>query len=198
MKAAGRKLSSKEVLRRARALKAVLMDVDGVLTSGILYHFVDTAGGLVELKGIHAQDSISLTWLADAGLKTGFISGRISQGVAERAKAVRVSDVYQHRLDKLVVFREICKDAGISPEEILYIGDDLPDIPVLKAAGLGVATANARPETIAAAHLATAVPGGQGALREVTEFVLQANGHWPKVLARFDAAGLVDSPRPLR
>lgn len=170
------------------------MDIDGVLTDGVLYHFVDTAGGLVELKGIHAHDSISLTWLADAGIKTGFISGRISQGVAERAKALRVTYVYQHRLDKLNVFEEICRDAGAAAAGVLYIGDDLPDIPVLRAAGLGVAVANARPEVKAAAHLVTGARGGQAAVRETVEYLLKANGFWPKILSRFG----VDSGRAKR
>lgn len=179
------KLSAKRLHERASKAKLVLMDVDGVLTSGHLYHFVDTAGELVEFKGIHAQDSIALAWLAEAGLATGIISGRISKGMEERAKMLKMTYIYQHRLDKKNVFEEICQKAKVAPEEVVYLGDDLPDIPVIKAAGIGVAVKNARPEVKAVAGWVTSVPGGQGAVREVTEFVLRAKGLWQDVLARY-------------
>ncbi len=180
------RLPPARIKRRARDIRLILMDVDGVLTNGVLWHFVDTKGGLVELKGIHAQDSIALTWLADAGIRTGIISGRISSGIAERAKAMRMSYVYQHRLDKKDVFAEICADSGFKPSQALFVGDDLQDIPVLKAVGLAVAVPNARPEVLRAAHWVTRARGGDGAIREVAELILQAQGRWAAVLERFD------------
>ncbi|MBI5208937.1 MAG: HAD hydrolase family protein [Elusimicrobia bacterium] len=179
------KLRPGQFARLARRIRLVLMDVDGVLTSGVLWHFVDTAGNLVELKGIHAQDSIALAWLAEAGIKTGIISGRISSGVAERAKALKMSYIYQHRLDKKTVFDEICRDAGAAPDEALFMGDDIQDLPVMRAAGLAVAVPNARPEVRAAAHRVTRARGGDGAVRETAELVLRAQGLWRGILERF-------------
>ena len=94
------RLSARVLQARLRCVRLVLMDVDGVLTDGRIFHLVDTKGALVEFKGIHAQDSIGLSWLAQSGLKTGVISGRMSQGVAERLKILKMSYVFQHRLDK--------------------------------------------------------------------------------------------------
>ena len=167
-----------------KKIRLALMDVDGVLTNGVVYHFA-LKEGLVEFKGVHAQDAISLAWLADCQIKTGIISGRNSAGLAERLKALKVSFIYQGRLDKKVVFDEICRDSGISPNETLYIGDDLPDIPVIKSAGIGVAVQNARPEVKQAAHWVTENSGGKGAVREVAEAVLKAQGLWPKILETF-------------
>ncbi|MDD5628439.1 MAG: HAD hydrolase family protein [Elusimicrobia bacterium] len=170
---------------RLRRVRLALMDVDGVLTDGRIFHLVDTKGRLVEFKGIHSQDSIGLTWLARSGLKTGVISGRMSRGVAERLKLLRMSYVYQSRLDKKAVFAEICRRARAAPAEVLYIGDDLPDLPVLRAAGVGVAVANARPEVRRAARWVTRRAGGDGAVREVAEALLRAQGLWAGILDGF-------------
>ena len=180
------KLNPKALQSRLKRIKVVLMDVDGVLSDGRLFHFMDTAGNLVELKGINSQDSIALNWLAQMGLKTGIISGRVSQGVAERMKILQMTFVYQHRLDKKVVFDEICATAGVGPEEVLFIGDDIQDLPVLRAAGLAVAVRNARPEVLAAAHWVTRRAGGEGAVREVAEALLKAQGLWQGVLDKFE------------
>ncbi len=179
------KLNAKTLQDRLKRVRVVLMDVDGVLSDGRLFHFVDTAGELVELKGIHSQDSIALHWLAQMGLKTGIISGRVSKGVAERMKILEMSFVYQHRLDKKTVLEDICRKTGVSPQEILYIGDDIQDLPVLRAVGMAVAVKNARPEARAAAHWVTRQAGGDGALREVAEALLKAQGLWQKVLDKF-------------
>lgn len=178
-------LKARALNARLRRVKVVLMDVDGVLADGRLYHFVDTGEELVEFKGIHSQDSIALTWLAQMGIKTGIISGRVSKGVAQRMKLLNMSYIYQHRLDKKVVFDEICRDAKVAPRDILYIGDDIQDLPPLRAAGVAVAVANARPEVLRAAHWVTRRPGGDGAVREVAEAVLKAQGLWKNILARF-------------
>jgi 3-deoxy-D-manno-octulosonate 8-phosphate phosphatase (KDO 8-P phosphatase) len=178
-------LGSRVLQARLRRVRLVLMDVDGVLTDGRIFHLVDTKGALVEFKGIHSQDSIGLSWLAQSGLLTGVISGRMSEGVAERLKLLKMRFVYQHRLDKKPVFDEICRDAGADPREALYIGDDLPDLPVLRAAGVGVAVANARPEVRRAAGWVTRRAGGDGAVREVAEALLKSQGLWDRVLAKF-------------
>lgn len=168
-----------------RRVKLVMTDVDGVLTNGTIYHFVDTAGELVEFKGIHSHDSIGLAWLAEAGFKTGVISGRVSKGTEARLKILKVAHIYQHRLDKTAVLAEVLKKEGLSADQVAYMGDDLPDIPVLKVAGLGVAPANARPEVKAAAHWVTKARGGEGAFREFAEALLKASGLWKDVLSRY-------------
>lgn len=180
------RLTPAKLRSRAKKIRLVLFDVDGILTNGLLYHFVDTSGAIVELKGMNTQDSISLTWLAGAGMKTGIISGRHSRGVEERAKMLKMSYIYQHRLDKVKVFNEICENARLEPDEALYMGDDLPDIPVLKTAGLAITVPNARPEVKAVCHWVTRSPGGSGAVREVAELLLKAQGTWKDVLKRYE------------
>lgn len=179
------RLSAAARLARLKKIRLVLTDVDGVLTGGTIYHFVDTAGELVEFKGIHSTDSIGLAWLAESGLKTGVISGRVSKGTEARLKILKVTHIYQHRLDKADVFAEVLKTEGLAPEQALYVGDDLPDIAVLGRAGLAVAPANARPEVKAAAHWVTTARGGDGAFREIAEALLKAQGLWDAILARY-------------
>lgn len=170
---------------RLRRVRLVLTDVDGVLTNGAIFHMVDTAGELVEFKGIHSQDSIALAWLAESGFVTGVISGRMSKGVEARLKIVKVKHIHQHRLDKATVLAGILKEEGLSAEQALYVGDDLPDIAALRRVGTAVAPADARPEVRAAAHWVTKARGGAGAIREVAEALLKVHGRWADILARY-------------
>ncbi len=172
--------------QKAKKIRLVLMDVDGVLTNGLLYHFVDGRGQLVELKGVHTQDSIALAWLAETGLKTGCISGRVCEGMTQRLKMLKATFIFQGRLDKKNVLEQICREGSFQLSQVLYIGDDLPDVPVLRAVGLAVAVANARDEVKKIAHFVTKAPGGSGAVREVGELVLKAQGLWDSVLERFE------------
>lgn len=170
---------------KLKKIRLVITDVDGVLTGGTIYHFVDTTGELVEFKGIHAQDSIALAWLAESGLVTGVISGRVSKGTDARLRILKVKHIYQHRLDKANVFAEILQAEGLKPDQALYVGDDIPDLAVMRLAGLAAAPANARPEVKAGAHWVTAARGGEGAFREVTEALLKAQGLWTPILKRY-------------
>jgi YrbI family 3-deoxy-D-manno-octulosonate 8-phosphate phosphatase len=170
---------------RLKKIRLVVTDVDGVLTDGTIYHFVDTAGELVEFKGIHAQDSIALAWLAESGLVTGVISGRVSKGTDARLRNLKVKHIYQHRLDKANVFAEILKAEGLEASQALYVGDDLPDLAVMTRAGLAAAPANARAEVKAAAHWVTRARGGEGAIREIAEALLRSQGLWDAIGARY-------------
>ena len=170
---------------KLKKIRLVVTDIDGVLTSGTIYHFVDTAGELVEFKGIHAQDSIALAWLAESGLVTGVISGRVSKGTDARLRMLKVKHIYQHRLDKAAVFAEILQAEGLKADQALYVGDDIPDLAVMTRAGLAVAPANARPEVKAAAHWVTAARGGEGAFREMTEALLKAQSLWTPIVERY-------------
>ncbi|MFI5347154.1 MAG: KdsC family phosphatase [Elusimicrobiota bacterium] len=179
------KLTPAARLAKLKKIRLVLTDIDGVLTGGTIYHFVDTAGELVEFKGIHAQDSIALAWLAESGIVTGVISGRVSKGTDARLRILKVKHIYQHRLDKAAVFAEILKAENLTADQALYVGDDIPDLAVLTRAGLAVAPANARPEAKAAAHWVTKASGGNGAFREMTESLLQARGLWSAILEKY-------------
>lgn len=179
------KLSRAALATRLKKIRLVLTDVDGVLTNGAIYHFVDSSGELVEFKGIHAQDSIALAWLAESGLATGVISGRVSKGTDARLRILKVKHIYQHRLDKARVFAEILKAEGLEPGQSLYVGDDVPDLAVMTRAGLAVAPANARVEVKAAAHWVTRARGGEGAIREIAETLLKSQGLWAAILSRY-------------
>lgn len=179
------KLSKAALAARLKKIRLVVTDVDGVLTGGTIYHLVDTAGELVEFKGIHAQDSIAMAWMAESGLVTGVISGRVSKGTDARLRILKVKHIYQHRLDKANVFAEILRAEGLEPAQALYVGDDLPDLAVMTRAGLAVAPANARLETKAAAHWVTKASGGNGAIRETAEALLKSQGLWTPILERY-------------
>jgi len=163
------------------------MDVDGVMTDGRLFHFLDTRGRFVELKGVTSQDGIALTWLAANGIRTGVISGRASEGFRARARMLGMAYVVQGTTVKAPAFEAILRRARVAAEEAAYIGDDLTDIPPMRRAGLAVAVANARPEVKAVAHYVTRAEGGRGAVREVAERLLKAQGLWAKIKRGYEA-----------
>lgn len=174
--------------QRARRVRLLLIDVDGVLTDGKLYYVPGPSGDLVETKGFDSQDGIGLRWAHDAGVQTGLISGRQSPGVVFRAKTLGITYVYQDRLAKLEAFEEIQRQAGLPTEAMAFVGDDLTDLPVMRRVGLAVAVAGARPEVKRQAHYVTRHPGGAGAIREVVELLLKAQGKWQAVLAKYGAS----------
>ena len=170
----------------AARIRLLLMDVDGVLTDGKVYNVPDARGNMVETKGFDTQDGISLQWLSWKGIQTGVISGRVSPATEARAKQCNMTYVYQGHIEKIPIIEEILKQAGITASEVAYIGDDLTDVVVMNRVGLGVATANARPEVKRSAMHVTEKPGGQGAVREVVELLLKAQGHWDDLLRKYE------------
>jgi 3-deoxy-D-manno-octulosonate 8-phosphate phosphatase (KDO 8-P phosphatase) len=176
-----------ETAQLAAKIRLLLMDVDGVLTDGKLLNVPDAAGNMVETKGFDSQDGISLQWMSWKGIATGLISGRVSPATVERAKQCKMRYVYQGHIEKIPILEEIMADAGCTKEQVAYIGDDLTDVVVMHRVGLAIATANARPEVKAHAHHVTAVPGGSGAVREVVELILQAQGYWQEILRKYEA-----------
>jgi 3-deoxy-D-manno-octulosonate 8-phosphate phosphatase (KDO 8-P phosphatase) len=170
----------------AAPVKLVLMDVDGVLTDGKLLNVPDPSGNMVETKGFDSQDGIALQWLNWYGIKTGLISGRVSPATVERAKQCRFTYVYQGHIEKIPILNEILADAGAEKHEVAYIGDDLTDIVVMHRVGLAIATANARPEVKQEAHYVTQAVGGSGAVREVIELILKAQGLWEKICEKYE------------
>lgn len=175
-----------DVTQLASQIRLLLMDVDGVLTDGKLFNVPAPDGRMAETKGFDSQDGIGLQWLARLGIPTGLISGRVSSATVERAAQCKIKYVYQGHTEKIPIFEEILADAGIDPGEAAYVGDDLTDVVVMRRVGLAIATANARPEVKAIAHYVTSVPGGQGAVREVIELILKAQGRWQEILEHYE------------
>ena len=172
--------------QRAARIKLLLMDVDGVLTDGRLINVSAPDGSMLETKAFDSQDGIALQWLSWNGIATGVISGRLSPATAERAKQVKMTYVYQGHIEKIPILEEILAKSGIAPEDTAYAGDDLTDVVVMRRVGLAIATANARPEVQRAAHYVTTASGGQGAIREVAELLLQAQGLWSAILKKYE------------
>ena len=180
---------SSSITELAAQVRLLLMDVDGVLTDGHLYNVPDANGNMVETKGFDSQDGIALQWLSWKGIKTGVISGRVSPATEARAKQVRMSYVYQGHIEKVPILEEILKDSGISPEQVAYVGDDLTDVVIMRRVGLGIAPANARPEVKQCAKHVTSSRGGCGAVREVVELLLRAQGQWDDILRHYEVIG---------
>jgi 3-deoxy-D-manno-octulosonate 8-phosphate phosphatase (KDO 8-P phosphatase) len=163
---------------RARKIRVLMLDVDGVMTDGkvCLQAFPD--GSVHEMKQFHAHDGAGLKLAQDAGLKTGVISGRDSAAVRKRAAESGMEFVYQGCEHKMSVYEEFLRVAQVEDSQVAYMGDDLPDVPLLRRVGLAVAVANATPEVKRAAHVVTKRSGGDGAVREVVEYILKAQGKW--------------------
>lgn len=175
-----------ELTALAAPIRMLLMDVDGVLTDGRYFHFPDAAGNLVETKGFDSQDGIALQWMNKHGFKTGLISGRVSPATEERGRQAKMAYVYQGHTEKIPILQEILADSGLAPEQVAYIGDDLTDIVIMRRVGLSIATANARKEVKKVAHYTTEAAGGNGAVREAIEFILQAQGLWQDILRHYE------------
>jgi 3-deoxy-D-manno-octulosonate 8-phosphate phosphatase (KDO 8-P phosphatase) len=173
---------------RARKIKLLLFDVDGVLTDGQIFLFPVPSGSqqtsqiVVEAKGFSAHDGAGISLARLGGLKTGLITRRNSETVALRARDLKLEYVYQGSLDKLTAFREILHKGGFSASETAFVGDDVIDLPVMQNCGLSVAVANARSEVKENAHYITPHAGGEGALRDAIEYILKAQGKWKQAV----------------
>jgi 3-deoxy-D-manno-octulosonate 8-phosphate phosphatase (KDO 8-P phosphatase) len=176
---------SPEIQQRAARVRLLLMDVDGVLTDGIIYNVPGADGKMVETKGFNSQDGISLQWLCWHSIQIGVVSGRVSAATEERARQVGMTYIYQGHIEKLPILEDIVTRSGLATDAIAYMGDDLTDVPVMRSVGLALAPANARPEVKRAAHYVTAASGGAGAVREVAELLLEAQGRWADILKKY-------------
>ena len=197
---------------RARKIKLILFDVDGVLTDGKIWIFPAPPGvvsssastllersrqgsgdatigqsgvRLIEAKGFHAHDGAGISLARLGGIKTGIITKRNSETVALRARDLKMDHVYQGIQDKAGVFRQILEKDGITAAEAAFVGDDVIDLPVMRKCGLAIAVKNARPEVKAEAHWVTAHPGGDGAARDAIEYILKAQGKWKKAVGDY-------------
>ena len=179
---------------RARKIKLLLFDVDGVLTDGKLFFVPQaspepsatssdrTAQGQIEVKGFHAHDGVANSLARVAGIKTGLITRRSSETVALRARDLKIDHVYQAVADKGKCLKEIAKLEGLKPEEAAFVGDDVIDLPAMRAAGFAIAVQNARAEVKKEAHYVTPHAGGEGALRDAVEYILKAQGRLKKIV----------------
>lgn len=169
---------------RARRIKIILFDVDGVLTDGTIWIYpmpVAQPDGsittrMVEAKGYSAHDGAGMTLARLGGMKVGIITKRISETVALRARDLKLEFVYQGQAFKMQAMREIVEKEGVTLDEIAYVGDDVVDLPVMRQCGLAIAVANARTQVKAEAHYVTPHAGGEGAGRDAIEFILAAKG----------------------
>ena len=170
---------------RARNIKVLIFDVDGVLTDGQLTFIPKLDGTAVETKAFSAHDGLGMSLARLGGVRTGIITKRNSQTVAIRARDLKLEFVFQGQAHKLAAAQEIAQKAGIEMDELCFVGDDIVDLPVMRACGLAIATANARPQVKAEAHWITPLPGGQGAGRDAVDFILESQGSLARVIQQY-------------
>jgi 3-deoxy-D-manno-octulosonate 8-phosphate phosphatase (KDO 8-P phosphatase) len=172
-----------KLAERCAAIELLLTDVDGVLTDGGV--IIDNQG--VESKCFNIRDGLGVRLWQNSGGLAGIVTGRSSQIVKLRAAELDMEIVRQGVKEKLPVVEEILATLKLQPEQLAYIGDDLPDVPAIRYAGLGIAVADAPEEVRGAADYVTSVPGGGGAVREVVELLLKNTGRWDEVIEKFMA-----------
>lgn len=196
---------------RAKKIKVILFDVDGVLTDGSIWLFpapssaprstdahaqqhAEAAGfgilsqNMIEAKGFNAHDGTAISLAHMGGLKAGIVTKRISETVALRARDLKLDYVFQGADRKADVLDKILADDHFREEEICYVGDDVIDLPIMRRCGLAIAVANARPQVLAIAHYTTPSRGGQGAARDAVEYVLKAQGKLDQVIETYVSA----------
>ena len=197
---------------RARKIKLIVFDVDGVLTDGKIWIFPSPGGpssavqqsvlersaehggqggfglhstSLIEAKGFHAHDGTAISLARLAGIKTGIVTKRISETVALRARDLKIDHVYQGIQDKASALAQILEKDGITAAEAAFVGDDVIDLPAMRGSGLAIAVKNARPEVKAEAHWVTPHAGGDGAARDAVEYILKAQGKWKRAVEEY-------------
>jgi 3-deoxy-D-manno-octulosonate 8-phosphate phosphatase (KDO 8-P phosphatase) len=168
--------------KRAAQIKVILMDVDGTMTNGSVTLLSQPDGTALEIKTFDAHDGQGLTLAHTAGLRTGCITGRESAALLRRAREMKIEFVYMKQAVKMPAYEEILLKAGVSDSAVAYVGDDLPDIPLMHRAGLAVAVGDAVPEVKKAAHYTTKALAGHGAIREAIELVLKSKGIWEAMI----------------
>ena len=168
--------------KRAAQIKLLLMDVDGTMTDGSVTLLSQTDGSALEIKTFDAHDGQGLTLAQTAGLRTGCITGRESAALLRRAQEMKMEFIYMKQPLKMPAYEEILRKAGVTDSAVAYIGDDLPDLPLLRRAGLAVAVGDAVPEVKEAAHYTTKAVSGHGAVREAVEVILKSKGIWEEMI----------------
>jgi 3-deoxy-D-manno-octulosonate 8-phosphate phosphatase (KDO 8-P phosphatase) len=168
--------------KRAAQISLILMDVDGTMTDGSVTLLSQNDGSALEIKTFDAHDGQGLTLAQTAGLRTGCITGRESAALLRRAHEMKMEFIYMKQPVKMPAYEEILQKAGLSDSAVAFIGDDLPDIPLLRRVGLAVAVGDAVPEVKKVAHYTTKALAGRGAVREAIELVLKSKGIWEAMI----------------
>ena len=166
---------------RAAAIRLVVLDVDGVLTDGQIV--MDDSGA--ETKAFNVRDGHGIKLLQRFGIATAVVTGRRSEVVARRTEELGIHPVHQGYPEKAAPFEAVLRETGVPAEAVAVVGDDIVDLPMMARAGLAIAPADAHDAVRNRAHWLTAAGGGRGAVREVVDFLLQAQGHWPTVMAHY-------------
>src|SRR5215831_1408468 len=193
---------------RAKKIKLILFDVDGVLTDGSIWFFPAAAAGprstdaqrdqkgdapgfgiqsqnMVEAKGFNAHDGTAISLARLGGLKTGMVTKRISETVALRARDLRIDHLFQGAENKSMILDRILAETGLREEEVAYVGDDIIDLPIMRRCGLAIAVATARAQVKEIAHYQTPSAGGHGAARDAVEYILRAQGTLESVVEAY-------------
>ncbi len=161
-----------DIFAKAKIIKLLICDVDGVMTDGGLF-FGDNG---LEYKAFHSRDGLGIKMLQRSGIPLAVITARTSDVVKHRMKNLNIDLVFQGQLSKVQAFEDLCTQLSLTPEQIAYVGDDLVDIPVMKQVGLAIAVADAHKRVKAMAHWITEHNGGHGAVRDVCELLMEAQG----------------------
>jgi len=170
------------VANKARQILVLLMDVDGTLTDGSVTLASTPDNHALEIKTFDAHDGQGLTLAVTAGLRTGVITGRGSAALRRRCKELDIEFVYEKQGHKIAAYEDVLRKTGVKESEVAFLGDDLPDLTIMRRVGLAVAVANATPEVRRAADYRTKAPGGKGAAREVVELILKSKGIWEEMI----------------
>jgi 3-deoxy-D-manno-octulosonate 8-phosphate phosphatase (KDO 8-P phosphatase) len=179
--ARSRKVSA-GVKKRAAQIKVLLMDVDGTMTDGGVALLSQADGSALEIKTFDAHDGQGLTLAHTAGIRTGCITGRESPALLRRANEMKMEFVYMKQPAKVPAYEDILRRAGVPESAVAYVGDDLPDLPVMRRVGLAIAVGNAVPEVKKAAHFTTNAFAGHGAIREAIELIIKSKGIWVEMI----------------
>jgi len=174
-------LNEKEIAEKAKAIKLVIFDVDGVLTDGSLFFGDDGQ----EYKAFNSQDGHGMKMLQESGVRVAIITGRTSDVVKHRMNNLKIELVYQGQLDKLPAYRQILADLQIQSHEVAYVGDDVVDLPVMLRVGLAISVENAHPLAKQHAHWVTPRSGGKGAARDVCELIMSAQGNYESRMKQY-------------
>jgi 3-deoxy-D-manno-octulosonate 8-phosphate phosphatase (KDO 8-P phosphatase) len=183
--------SASHLQEQLAAVRLVILDVDGVLTDGGCF-----IGGAEEIKKFNARDGSGIKYLIRSGIEVALLSGRETGATTRLAQELGIAEVHQKALRKWPVVEGLLERRGLQPDHVAYVGDDLVDLPVMARVGVSIAVADAVAEVIQRADAVTTLPGGAGAVREVAEWILKAQGKWEAVLARYVEAPTAKEGKP--
>jgi 3-deoxy-D-manno-octulosonate 8-phosphate phosphatase (KDO 8-P phosphatase) len=180
--AKSKKKIAREIIKRAKQIQVLLMDVDGTITKGGVYLLSQADGTVLEMKVFDAHDGQGISLARTAGIRTGFITGRESSALRHRARELGVEFVFEKQPHKIAAYEEILRKTGVPESAVAFLGDDLPDLTVMHRVGFAVAVADSAQEVLDAAHYVCRAKGGEGAARETVELILKSKGIWKEMI----------------